>query len=120
MCTKWIEYKGEKILYQDFSHHGLLDSEKALEEFSIMQRLILAEPPDSVRVLADFRNGQITKDLLDIMAKNTALTRSHVKKTAALGAAGPKRILLEMIINITGQPITYFNDSETAQQWLVE
>jgi len=120
MCTKWIEYKGKKILYQDFTNYGLLESEKNKEEFNNMQRFILAEPPGSVRVLADFRNGQIMKELLDAMIQNSDQTRGHIKKIAALGGAGPKRIMLDMVAKMTRQPITFFDDLESAQQWLVE
>jgi hypothetical protein len=120
MCTKWIEYQGAKILYQNFTNHGLLGSEKNKEEFHTMQQVILAEPPGSVRVLADFRNGQIMKELLDAMIQNSDQTRGHIKKIAALGGAGPKRIMLNMVIKMTEQPITFFDDLETAQKWLIE
>lgn len=120
MCTKWIDYQGKKILYQDFSHHGLLDTGKTKDEFVILQKFILAEPPGSVCLLADFRNGQILKELLDAMIQNGGQTREHIKKIAALGGAGPKRIMLDMVIRMTEQPITFFNDIESAQQWLIE
>lgn len=120
MCTKWIEYQGQKILYQDFSHHGLLDTEKVKEEFTQMQHFILVEPPGSVRMLADFRSGQIMKELLDSMMESAELTQRHIKKIAAVGGDGPKRIMLDMVVRMTGQPITFFDDIETAQQWLAE
>ncbi len=120
MCTKWIEYHGEKILYQDFANYGLLDGEKSKEEFNIMQQFILTEPPGSVRVLADFRNGWIMKELLDAMIENGALTRAHIKKIAAVGGAGSKRVMLNMVTRMTEQSITFFDDPESAQQWLIE
>ncbi len=120
MCTKWIEYKGQKILYQDFSHHGMLDIQKIKDEFAIMQQFILAEPPGSVRVLADFRNGQIMKDLLDEMIQHATSTQSHIRKIAAVGCTGSKRLMLDMVVRMTGQPMTFFNDPESAQQWLIE
>lgn len=120
MCTKWIEYKGQKILYHDFFHHDMLDVQKIKDEYAIMRQFILTEPARSVRILADFRNGQIMKDLLDEMIQHAKSTQSHIQKIAAVGCTGSKRLMLDMVVRMTGQPMAFFNDPESAQQWLVE
>jgi hypothetical protein len=119
MRSKWIEYQGKKIFYQDFS--GLFyNSEAVKKELNEVQEIVLAQPPNSLLVLADFRDTQIGSDLLSIMNEASARTKSHVRKTAVLGVTGIKRALADMLTRLTGQALMYFDTEEEAKEWLVK
>ncbi|MGC8856810.1 MAG: STAS/SEC14 domain-containing protein, partial [Anaerolineae bacterium] len=90
------------------------------KELSEVQEIVLAQPPDSVLVLSDFRDTQIGSDLLSVLNEASARTKSHVHKTAVLGVTGIKRTLADLLTRLTGQPLMYFDSEEEAKEWLVK
>jgi hypothetical protein len=119
MRSKWIEYKGKKILYQDFQ--GLFyNSEAVKTELNEVQEIVVAEPNDSVLVLTDLRDTQIGGDVLAAMNTASTRTKDHVHKTAVLGVTGVKRTLGDMLSRMTGQPLMYFDNETDAKEWLVQ
>lgn len=120
MRSKWVNYQGYPIFYQDFSGHDQLNSAAVLQELAAVQAVVLQQPPHSLLVLADFRNTQIGKELMDRLTESSRLTQLHVKKTAVLGVTGPKRILAGMLASLTGQRFTMFDHQIQALDWLIE
>ncbi len=120
MRSMWINHRDHQIFWQDFSHHGLLDIDAVKEELQAVQEIVIQQPKNSVLVLADFRDTQIGKDLMDVMVASSNLTKAHIKKTAVLGVFGTKRILADALVRFTGQQLTFFDDVEKAKDWLVE
>jgi hypothetical protein len=119
MRSEWIEHKGKKIFYQDFSKN-FYNSAVVKTELAEVQEIVKSQPLHSALVLSDFRDTNIGSDLLSEMNAASAATKDHVHKTAVLGVTGMKRKLADLLIAITGQPLKYFDDIETAKNWLVE
>lgn len=119
MRSNWIEHKGKKILYQDFSKN-FYNSAAVKTELAEVQKIVLGEPENSVLVLSDMRDTNIGGDLLPAMNAASTATKSHVHKTAVLGVTGMKRKLADLLTNLTGQPLKYFDDIESAKNWLAE
>lgn len=119
MRSKWIEYQGKKIFYQDFSKH-FYNSADVKAELNEVQKIVKAQPLGSVLVLSDFRDTNVGSELLPAMNEASAATKAHVRKTAVLGVRGVKRKLADMLTALTGQPLKYFDDLDTAKAWLVE
>jgi hypothetical protein len=119
MRSEWIEYKGKKIFYQDFSRN-FYNSAAVKTELAEVQKVVRAQPLNSALVLSDFRDTNIGSDLLSEMNAASAATKDYVHKTAVLGVSGVKRKLADLLIAITGQPLKYFDDIEAAKNWLVE
>jgi hypothetical protein len=119
MRSTWIEHKGIKILYQDFSRN-FYNSAAVKTELEEVQKLVLAEPLNSVRVLSDFRDTNVGTDLLTAMNTASAATKVYVSKTAVLGVTGMKRKLADLLTALTGQPLKYFDNIEAAKDWLAE
>jgi hypothetical protein len=119
MRSTWIEYKGEKIFYQDFSKN-FYNSAAVKAELVEVQQIVAAQPLNSVRVLSDFRDTTVGSDLLSAMNTASAATKAHVCKTAVLGVSGMKRKLADLLTALTGQPLKYFDDMEAAKSWLTE
>lgn len=120
MRSQWISHKGHQIFWQNFASYSLLDTDAVKEELHMVQEVVLKQPKHSVLVLADFRNTQIGKDLMDLMVDSSKLTKDYVKKTAVLGIYGTKRILADALVRFTGQSLTFFENAEKAKDWLVE
>ena len=119
MRSHWIEHKGKKILYQDFSKQ-FYNSAGVKAELEEVQAIVKGQPMNSVRVLSDFRDTNVGTDLLTAMNAASASTKAHVYKTAVLGVSGMKRKLADLLTAITGQPLKYFDDLEAAKNWLAE
>ena len=85
-----------------------------------MQKIVLSEPQNSVLVLSDMRDTNIGGDLLPAMNAASAATKNHVRKTAVLGVSGMIRKLADLLTSLTGQPLKYFDDIESAKKWLIE
>ena len=119
MRSYWLEHKGKKIFYQDFSKQ-FYNTSAVKTELEEVQEVVNAEPLDSVRVLTDLRDTTVGPDLLPAMNAASTATKNHVYKTAVLGVTGIKRKLADLLSSLTGQPLQYFDDIEAAKNWLVE
>jgi len=85
-----------------------------------VQQIVLAQPLNSVRALANFTNTSLGKDLIDILTASSARTRPHIRKTAVLGVSGVKRFLANTLMRVTGQTLVLFDEEAEALDWLVE
>lgn len=119
MRSKWIEHDGKKIFYQDFSRL-FFNASMVKAELAEVQKIVLAEPENSVLILTDIRDTNVGRELLPAMNAASNATKSHVKKTAVLGVVGIKRTLADMLTSLTGQSLKYFDDEDAAKKWLVE
>ncbi len=119
MRSIWIEHKGKKIFYQDFSKL-FYNSAAVQAELIEVQKVVMAQPRDSLLVLSDFRDTNVGSDLLSALNAASAATKSYIHKTAVLGVTGMKLKLADLLTTITGQPLKYFDDIESAKRWLVE
>ena len=119
MRSEWIEHNGKKIFYQDFSKN-FYNSAAVKAELTEVQKVVMSQPLDSTLVLSDFRDTNVGSDLLSVMNAASAATKAYVHKTAVLGVSGMKRKLADLLTAITGQPLKYFDDMESAKNWLVE
>jgi len=119
MRSQWIEHKGKRIFYQDFSQN-FYNSEAVKAELNEVQKVVIASPLNSVLVLSDLRDTTIAGDLLSAMNAASRATKVYVRKTAVLGVTGMKLQLADLLTKLTGQPLKYFDDMEAAKNWLVE
>lgn len=119
MRSYWIEYNGKKIFFQDFSKL-FFNSTAVKAELDEVQKIVKAQPLNSVLVLTDMRDTNVGSDLLPAMNAASAATKDHVRKTAVLGVTGVKRKLADLLTALTGQPLKYFDDVESAKKWLAE
>lgn len=119
MRSTWIEHRGKKIFYQDFSKN-FYNTAAVKAELLEVQKVVISQPKDSVLVVSDFRDTAVGNELLASMNAASAATKAHVRKTAVLGVTGMKRKLADLLTALTGQPLKYFDDLEAAKNWLVE
>ncbi|MBI5839474.1 MAG: hypothetical protein HZB19_05175 [Chloroflexi bacterium] len=119
MRSRWIEYKGKKIFYQDFSDL-FFNTQAVKQELVEVQSIVINEPNDSVLVMSNFQDTEIGSELMPILNAASKMTKDHVHKTAVLGVTGIKRTLGDLLSRLTGQPLMYFDTEEEAKEWLVK
>ena len=119
MRSKWIEHRGQKIFYQDFSQF-FYDYEGVKTELKEVQDIVIQEPPKSLLIISNFSDTTIAGDLMTALNESSRITKDHVKKTAVIGVTGMKRRLGDMLSKLTGQPLKYFDNEFSAKEWLTE
>jgi hypothetical protein len=117
MKSHWIEYNGKKILYQDFSNL-FFNTNAVKEELEQVEAIVLGEPENSVLVISNFENTEISSELMPILNEASKATKSHVRKTATIGVTGFKRTLGDLLSRFTGQQLMYFMNEAEAKKWL--
>ena len=118
MRSKWIEYKGRNIFYQDFS--GLMYDANALKkELTQVQAEVVTHPKNSLLILSDFRDTNMSNEVMPLLNAASAITKDHVRRTAVLGVTGVKRTLADLLTRLTGQQLKYFDSEIAAKDWLV-
>ena len=119
MKSKWIEYKGKKIFYQDFSNN-FFNEKATIDELNEVQAVILGEAEKSALVLTNFSNTEISSTVIPLLNEASKKTQSHIRKTAVIGVSGIKRTLGDLLSRITGQPLMYFSNETEAKEWLTK
>jgi hypothetical protein len=119
MRSTWIQHRGKQIFYQDFSKH-FYNSVAVKDELDEVQKVVTSQPKDSVLVLSDFRDTTVGSELLASMNAASTATKAYVHKTAVLGVTGMKRKFADLLTALTGQALKYFDDIESAKDWLTE
>jgi hypothetical protein len=117
MKSRWKEYKGQRYFLADYSGFGT-NFESLKLEVDAADAILVKEPPDSVRVLLDFRGTVGSTEVVNYFKDSAARTRKYVKKNAVLGISGVRKVLLESVSRITGQVALAFNDEDKAIEWL--
>src|SRR5512147_1026039 len=101
MRSQWIEHKGKRIFYQDFSKL-FYNSTAVKAELAEVQKIVKAQPQNSVLILTDMRDTNVGSDLLPAMNAASAATKAYAHKTAVLGVTGAKRKLADLLSTLTG------------------
>jgi hypothetical protein len=115
MALTWIEYRGHKILYNDF---------RGLTEAQMTQQLddelaLLKAQPKKVRMLVDVTNSATGPGF---MARAKALASqidAHVERQAILGIDGIKAILLRAFNAMGSGTLAPFANEEAAKEYLI-
>ena len=119
MKSKWIEHNGKQVFYQDFSNY-FFNEKAVIDELKEVQNIVISQPENSVLVLSNFSNTEITANLMPLLNESSSKTKTNVRKTAVLGITGVKRTLGDLLSRITGQPLMYFNTEQEAKEWLTK
>lgn len=119
MKSKWIEYNGKKIFYQDFSNN-FFNEKAVIEELGEVQEIVLSQPENSTLVLSNFSNTEVTTKLMPLLNEASGKTKGNVRRTAVLGVSGIKQALGDLLSRITGQELKYFDNEIEAKEWLTK
>ena len=119
MKSRWIEHKGKRVFYCDWTDLGYDVS--ALEaEVNECNRLTVAQPPNSMLSIIDVRGTVASKEAMEVFKSSSAKGKPFVRKSAVIGITGFKKVLLEAVSAFSGQSFGTFNDLEEAKDWVVK
>jgi hypothetical protein len=119
MKSLWIDHKGKRIFYADYSGFGS-DNNALDQEVDEAVSVISREPENSVLVLVNFENTDASMANLAVMRKLVMRANQAVFKRALLGVSGSRRFFITTFANVTGgTQIMAFDTREKALDWLV-
>jgi hypothetical protein len=117
MKSRWIDHKGQKLFWADYSSL-LYDAFQA--ELILVDAELAKQPPKSARCLVDTRGMIITPREFELFKKYAVSTQAHVAKTAVLGVTGARKVMMDMLIKFANMSLTAFDDLEQAKDWLAQ
>lgn len=118
MKSKWIEHRGKKILFADYSNFTDLSAFK--QEVDSVTSITINEPKDSVLLLVDVTGTIGESEMVDYLKESAKADDENMKKVAVVGVSGYRRIFLRAVIQFTRLSVKTFDQIEDAKDWLVE
>jgi hypothetical protein len=109
----WIEHKGARILYADYSG---LDEHGQVQTIEAFKNELLKQAPGSVATLTNVKDTEITDKVKEKYKELAAETQGISKGTAAIGVTGFKKVLAGLI----KRDMYWASDMEEAKEWLAE
>ncbi|HUN56117.1 MAG TPA: hypothetical protein VMU29_13280 [Smithella sp.] len=118
MKSKWIFFKGKKILYADYS--GFKGDAAALQiENDAVDAVVCQQAPSSVLCITDVRDTLASSEAMVIIKNSAKRTNPYIRKQAVIGVTGVRRVLADAVVRFSGQNLSLFDSMEQAQEWLV-
>jgi hypothetical protein len=116
--VRFIEHRGQRILFIDFSR--LQAADDILREMDVARDIIRSQPPASVRVLTDVTGARYTPPVMDAMKEFTAGTKPYVRHSAVAGMERVHRVLYRAVLLFSRRSIEIFDTTDQARDWLAK
>lgn len=115
--VEFIEHKGKRILYEDFSETNPQTLPPVLDK---AHEMIAAEPESSVIAIVNVRGTQFNTKLVQQMKQFVKSNTPYIKATGIIGLSGLQSVVLHGIIQFTGRKnLHVFNTEEQAKEFLI-
>ncbi|HEY0143857.1 MAG TPA: STAS/SEC14 domain-containing protein [Thermoanaerobaculia bacterium] len=119
MKSRWIEQRGRRILYCDYSGFRR-DVEQLHLEIAACDEAIAREQRNSVLALVDLRGTSLSVETLGAL-KQSALHRApYIEREAVVGLTAIQAVLIQAVANFAHREYRLFDTTDDAQEWLAE
>jgi hypothetical protein len=120
MKSHWIDYKGKRILYIDYSGWGN-DLSGLKTEMNAVIEAIAQRPEKSILGLTDVRGTTFSTEMVQLIKNSGNVIGKHFvpKKHAIIGITGIRMIIYQAISKAVGEAPKLFDTVEEAEDWLV-
>ena len=115
--VRFITHEGKRILLIDNSG---CSSREIIDNYTECQRIVTAEPLDSVFTLSDFTDAEVDRAALTRMKEVAVLDRPHVHKAALVGMDGLPDAYYRSLRSFSVREFPSFKSREEALDWLVQ
>lgn len=116
MRYEWIEYKGKKILYVDYTKCKTKEEMlELLEEMAV----VFDQSGGNVLSLTNFEGNYASKEFMERAKELSEVFRRNRKKSAVLGIHGAKKVLLQAYTLMTRDNMVPFDSREEAFEYLI-
>ncbi len=115
--VRFIEHEGKRVLLIDNSG---CSSREIVANYTECQRIVTAEPPNSVLTLSDFTDCEVDRAALTRMKEVAVLDRPHVKRAAITGIEHLPDAYYRSLMSFSSREFPTFKSREEALDWLVQ
>lgn len=113
----FIEFRGRRILIEDFSSLRPGDEFRAtLDEAATAIR---SQPPASVLALVDATNATFNAEAIGMLKEFTAANTPYVRAAAVVGIEGLLGVAMLAVAKFSGRTFARFPDRPAALDWLI-
>ncbi|HYJ78097.1 MAG TPA: hypothetical protein VEW03_00645 [Longimicrobiaceae bacterium] len=116
--TRFIEHRGRRILFIDFSEMN--DPGEALAEIAKVRRVVAEQPPESLLTLTDVTGTRYDDDIIQALKELAAHNRPYVRAAASVTRTPLQLVALRASAIATRRRLEAFGDLEEAKNWLVQ
>ncbi len=117
--VKFIEHKGKKIIFLDYSGFQYKDKDEFMGVLDYARKFIFAAGKDLL-ILVDVSNSYGDNEVIGKMKQDGKDEKHLVKKQAVVGITVFKELFLKTINLFTNIGIKPFGTLEQAKDWLAE
>jgi dihydroxyacetone kinase DhaKLM complex PTS-EIIA-like component DhaM len=111
----FIEHKGKRILFLDFSDCYIEEALKVVDE---AKQMIRGQPSNSLLTLTDVTGARFNTELTNAMKELASHNKPFVKAAAIVGITGMKKIIYDAVMRFSKRKISTFDDIGSAKDWL--
>ena len=112
----FIEYKGKKILYEDYSESTPAEIIPLLEK---AKKIISSQPEGSVLALINVKNSKFDRALSNAMKDFVKANTPYIRISAVYGMEGLMSAIFSGIVTFTGRKnLKLFDDLDAAKEYL--
>jgi hypothetical protein len=114
--VRFITHQGKQILFIDVTNCA---AEEVIELLTEVQRIVTAQPRDSVLTLADLTSAQFCRATVTRMKEVAVFDKPYVKRAALLGAESLPKVFYEALKTFSQREFRRFKTREEAMDWLI-
>ena len=115
--VRFLEYRGKQVLLLDFTD---CTPDDVFDIMAETQRIVTAQPPQSLLTLSDMSGGHFNRDAVRRMKEVAAVDGPHVRRAAMVGAESLPKVFYKGIMEFSARHFPTFQTREAALDWLVE
>jgi len=112
----WIEHKGERILYTDYSN---ATPDEILSTVNESVAVSFSQEKKSVLQIVNVSNAAYDLKSWQFLRQRAKETEPYTKASAVLGVEGPKKHLLTVTKMVSKRNIKAFDNIDDAKEWLI-
>ena len=113
---KFIEHKGRRILYEDYSN---ISAEQAILVLAEGNKVEEKEPVGSILSLSNYTDFHFSINYVNAVNNASKDHSKYYKASAFLGVTGLVKVMFDAASKFTKQELRIFNDKNEALDWLV-
>ena len=114
--VRFITHQRRQILFIDLTNCA---AEEVIERLTEVQRMVTAQPPNSVLTLGDFTGAEFSRAAVIRMKEVAVFDRPYVKRAAMVGADHLPRVFYDALKTFSRREFPRFQTREEAMDWLI-
>ena len=115
--VKWIDHKGEKILFADLSNTETAEEVKEVlgKVFEVAKNI----PESTLQYLTNMDQAHVTAKVMPIYREEAAKVKPYIKKWSMFGLSKINVMILKLLQKSLGLDAQPFTNQEEALEYLV-